>query len=669
MRFDRISIDLKYPKTPSGRPPKGVCGQPIAIAIDAHGLPSVPICARATFSSGFESQALNFSPLGNDSYELIAVPNETGVHSVMIACWENLEASRREGLRRKIDAGTVQTIDVADHYEFLRSKVTAISGVVAKSKWIGRLDDISAIKTRLGSAKKQLALLSEVLVELAMDRDHFSNENAWRYLGLAGYEELISIASLPSTEEEVSYINFSILVERERSASGFWYEMFPRSVGGFKGVIEQLPRLADIGVDVLYFPPIHPIGVTNRKGRNNTLHALEGDVGSPWAIGSVLGGHDSIEPTLGTLDDFKKCIVAAREHGMEIALDVAFQCSPDHPWLKEHPEWFVHRSDGSIAYAENPPKKYEDIVPINFFPAREKDRDALWSELHGVFEYWVGCGVEVFRVDNPHTKPIAFWEWVIHGIRKLNPNVVFLAEAFTRPKIMYKLAEVGFSQSYTYFTWRNTPLEVRSYVEELCSAPVVSYFRPNFWPNTPDILAGVLREGSRADFELRLMLAACLSPSFGIYSGYEFVENVPYSPTSEEYMNSEKYELKHRDFSQGSPLDVLLKTLTSFRRSHPAMQRVGNVQFLDVEGESFLAFLRFAPDRGDVCLVICNFDTTEVREGAFYLPAVLPGGLEYENLRGEDVLNGETYFFSRGHNFIRLDPTKMPGHLVSLTLV
>ncbi|MBV9661581.1 MAG: DUF3416 domain-containing protein, partial [Acidimicrobiales bacterium] len=371
-------------------------------------------------------------------------------------------------------------------------------------------------------------------------------------------------------------------VDRERAGAGAWYELFPRSYGGFKGVMSRVPELAEQGFDILYFPPIHPIGRTFRKGPNNTLEAGPEDPGSPWAIGSEEGGHTAISADLGTEEDLSALIAELEANGMELALDYALQCSPDHPWVHEHPEWFHHRPDGTIACAENPPKIYQDIYPLNFWPDKESDRWALWDACKGVIDHWISFGVKVFRVDNPHTKPVAFWEWVIAAVQRKHPDVIFLAEAFTRPHVMAKLAEVGFTQSYTYFTWRTVQHGtdgIWAYMEELAHGPKADYMRPNFWPNTPDILSGPLRNGPPSAFALRYILAATLTPSYGVYSGYEVYENRPASETNEEYLQSEKYEIKRRDFDQPGSLVPLFTEVNRIRRSHPAFRCLRTIRF------------------------------------------------------------------------------------------
>jgi len=436
-------------------------------------------------------------------------------------------------------------------------------------------------------------------------------------------------------------------VERERARSGAWYELFPRSWGGLAGVVEVVPALAELGFDVVYLPPIHPIGETNRKGRNNTEQAAPGDVGSPWAIGGPGGGHDAIHPDLGTEADLAALVDALRAHGMELALDLALQCSPDHPWLADHPEWFQHRPDGSLKYAENPPKRYQDI---HNFDWDTSDRTGLWNAIRDVVLRWCDAGVTAFRVDNPHTKPVPFWEWLIVEVRKRHPETVFLSEAFTRPAMSTLLAKAGFSQSYTYFTWKNTKAELVELVEQFRAwSP---YFRPNLWPNTPDILHATLQQGGRPAFECRLVLAATLSPSYGIYSGYEACENVPVRAGSEEYLDSEKYEV--RDRALDGPLLPLVRRLNEVRRAHPALTGAGleRLAWLETESEHLLGYARALGD--DVVLVVVNLDPYAVHEGL----CVVRGDLGLpEQLDVVDALTGEAYEWGT-RNYVRLGPGK-----------
>ena len=438
-----------------------------------------------------------------------------------------------------------------------------------------------------------------------------------------------------------------VAVERERARTGAWYELFPRSWGGLEGVTRVVPELAGLGFDVVYLPPIHPIGETNRKGRNNAERGAPGDVGSPWAIGGREGGHDAIDPELGSEADLAELVAALRAHGLELALDLALQCSPDHPWLAEHPEWFQHRPDGSLKYAENPPKRYQDI---HNFDWETRDRKGLWRAIRDVVLRWCDAGVTVFRVDNPHTKPVPFWEWLIAEVRKPHPETVFLSEAFTRPAMMTLLAKAGFSQSYTYFTWKNTKPELVELVEQLREwSP---FLRPNLWPNTPDILHAFLQQGGRPAFECRLVLAATLAPSYGIYSGYESCENVPVRPGSEEYLDSEKYEVRERRLD--GPLVPLVRRLNEVRRAHPALTGAGieRLTWLETESEHLIGYARSLGE--DVVLVVVNLDPYAIHDGVCVVPPALdlPGRFDVV-----DALTGESYDWG-GRNYVRLGPGK-----------
>jgi len=471
---------------------------------------------------------------------------------------------------------------------------------------------------------------------------------AWREAaaGLAN-EERHGLARLPKPLE--------VAVERERARLGAWYELFPRSWGGFAGVREVLPELAELGFDVLYLPPIHPIGVTNRKGRNNAETAEPGDPGSPWAIGSAEGGHEAVHPGLGTMADFETLVEAASQLGIEIALDFAIQCSPDHPWLREHPEWFRRRPDGTIKYAENPPKRYEDIVNVDWETAAT---EALWEGLREIVLGWCARGVRIFRVDNPHTKPVPFWEWLIAQVRSIYPDTVFLAEAFTRPAMMTILGKAGFSQSYTYFTWKNTKAELVDFVEQLRSWS--AFYRPNLFANTPDILHAYLQQGGPPAFVARLVLATTLSPSYGIYSGFEACENTPLRVGSEEYLDSEKYELKRRRL-QGRLLPLIAR-LNTIRRENPALHHLENITFLDTHTEHLLGYAKVAA--GNAVLVVVNLDPHAEREGL----AIVPGQLGLpDELPVVDLLTGKAYQWRTGRNFVRLPPGG--AHVMRLTQV
>jgi starch synthase (maltosyl-transferring) len=447
----------------------------------------------------------------------------------------------------------------------------------------------------------------------------------------------------------------TVEAERERARFGAWYELFPRSWGGFDGVREQLPKLAELGFDVIYLPPIHPIGVTNRKGPNNALVAGPEDPGSPWAIGSELGGHEAIDPGLGDVASFEELVESANALGIEIALDFALNCSADHPWLKQHPEWFHHRPDGTLKYAENPPKKYQDIYNLNF---DSEDWRGLWDALRDIVALWVERGVRVFRVDNPHTKPMPFWEWLITDIRAAHPDVIFLAEAFTRRAKLTALAKLGFSQSYTYFTWKNSRWELTEYVSELAYRDG-DYVRPNFFVNTPDILTEYLVDGGPPAFEARLVLAATLSPTYGIYSGFESYENEPVVPGSEEYKDSEKYQLRERRLD--GPLLPMVAKLNAARRANPALQFLSNITFLDTENDALIAYAKVTGD--NVVVTVVSVDPHHTQEGIVNVPAHLGTAPAF---KVRDLLDDQTYDWSIGRNYVRLAPGNRMAHVMRI---
>jgi starch synthase (maltosyl-transferring) len=463
-----------------------------------------------------------------------------------------------------------------------------------------------------------------------------------------------------------------VIVERERARAGAWYEMFPRSAtpdpsrsATFAEAQRLLPYVASMGFDVLYLPPIHPIGRSFRKGRNNTLTPDGADPGSPWAIGAAEGGHLAVEPGLGTIADFEAFVAAAKTHQLEIALDIAVQASPDHPYVEAHPSWFRQRPDGTIKYAENPPKKYQDIYPFDF---ESEDWPALWRELKGVIEFWIARGVAIFRVDNPHTKPFRFWEWALGDIRRAHPETIFLAEAFTRPKIMRHLAKVGFSQSYSYFTWRNTKPEIEEYFTELTRSEVREYMRPNLFANTPDILHAYLQKGGRPAFQIRLILAATLGASYGIYSGFELCENVPVRDGSEEYLDSEKYQIRPRDFSRVDSLAPLIARVNAIRRAHPALQFDHGLAFHETDNPQILCYSKRAPDGTDPVVVVVNLDAGHMQHGHVKLPLFDWGWPLDAIVEAHDLIADETYAWRGEWNYVRLDPATRVAHVLSLDL-
>ncbi|MDQ1704453.1 MAG: hypothetical protein QOF18_819 [Frankiaceae bacterium] len=462
--------------------------------------------------------------------------------------------------------------------------------------------------------------------------------------------------------------SWPLLVERERARYSAWYELFPRSEGAeldpprsgtLRTAAKRLPAVAAMGFDVVYLPPIHPIGTAYRKGRNNTLTPEPDDPGSPWAIGATTGGHDAIHPDLGTIEDFDAFVSEAGRNGLEVALDLALQCSPDHPWVREHPEWFNVRADGSIAYAENPPKKYQDIYPLNF----DKDFEGLSAEVLRVVNHWIDHGVRIFRVDNPHTKPVAFWEWLIAEVRTSHPEVIWLAEAFTKPPMMHLLAKVGFTQSYTYFTWRNERWELEEYLTEL-SRDTVDFLRPNFFVNTPDILHAYLQYGGPPAFKIRAVLAAMLSPSWGVYSGYELYEHVAVRPGSEEYLDSEKYALRPRDWAaaaaEGRSLAPFLTRLNEIRRAHPALHQLRNLRWHWPDNQQLLAFSKRSGD--DCVLVVVNLDPHGQNEAVLHVDLGALGLEPDETFEVHDELSGATWTWGE-HNYVRLDPFDEPAHV------
>jgi starch synthase (maltosyl-transferring) len=494
-------------------------------------------------------------------------------------------------------------------------------------------------------------------------------------IGPALDADLVAVVDAHPVRELVTATeDHQLLVERERARFSAWYEFFPRSEGAhqredgtwvsgtFRDAARRLPAVKEMGFDVVYLPPVHPIGTAYRKGRNNSLTPEPGDPGSPWAIGAETGGHDAIHPDLGTFDDFDTFVAEARANGLEVALDLALQCSPDHPWVKAHPEWFTVRVDGSIAYAENPPKKYQDIYPINF----DNDPDGLKQEVKRVVDLWIDHGVTIFRVDNPHTKPVWFWEWLIGEVRKTRPDIIWLAEAFTKPPMMHMLAKVGFTQSYTYFTWRNERWELEEYLTEL-SRETVDFLRPNFFVNTPDILHAYLQYGGPPAFKIRAVLAALMSPSWGVYSGYELFEHVAVRPGSEEYLDSEKYQYRPRDWEAaertGRTLTPYLTKLNQIRNAHPSLRQLRNLRWHFPDNEQIIAFSK---RQGDDCvLVVVNLDSHAVRESTVHIDIHALGFEPGELFEVHDEISGATWTWGE-HSYVRLDPFDEPAHVFSV---
>ena len=512
-----------------------------------------------------------------------------------------------------------------------------------------------------GSDAQRLGQLAQALQgpqELAQRRE----------LGIS--EELAQAMSAHPDRSHAAVLGreLAIVVDPVLARYSTWYELFPRSAapepgrhGTFRDCIARLPAIAAMGFDVLYLPPIHPIGRIQRKGPNNTLEAGPDDPGSPWAIGSAEGGHLAIHPELGSEEDFRALVAAAREHGLEVALDIAFQCAPDHPYVTEHPDWFQWRPDGTVQYAENPPKKYQDIYPFDF---ENPDWQGLFKELKQIFLHWIGQGITVFRVDNPHTKPFALWEWLISGVKEAHPETIFLSEAFTRPRVMHRLAKLGFSQSYTYFTWRNTRHELTEYFTELTQHPSREYFRPNAWPNTPDILPEYLQLGGRPAFMTRLVLAATLSANYGIYGpAYELLENTPRTPGSEEYLNSEKYEIRFRDLSQPHSLGAFISRVNRIRRTNPALHENWNLRFCPVDNDALLCYYKATEDRSNIVLAAVNLDPHHTQSGWVDLPLDALGIGHDSTFQVHDLLTDQRFLWHGARNFVQLDPARSPAHV------
>jgi starch synthase (maltosyl-transferring) len=637
--------DLR-PSTPHGYPAKAVVGErvPVSASVfrDGHDV----LAARVVLRRGKEVVfSAEMSDEGNDEWSGWVEAEEVGAHELVVEAWTDRYATWARKAAVKLAAGQDTSVEIAEGAALL-SEWELLSGWRAEASGDGAnavaaalaalRDEGAGQAARLGPALS--AAVAEVLKGPALARD------------------LTCSAPAP------------LWVDRERAGFAAWYELFPRSLGGLRATAKEVPRLAGLGFDVLYLPPVHPIGHTFRKGRDGSVFAGPGDPGSPWAIGSEEGGHTAIHPELGTFEDFDYLVRTAAEHGMEIALDYALQCSPDHPWVKEHPEWFHHRPDGTIAYAENPPKKYQDIYPLNFWPAKDSDRVALWTACKEVLDFWCERGVRIFRVDNPHTKPFVFWEWLLAAVRAERPDVIFLSEAFTRPKVMARLAEVGFTQSYTYFTWRTSqygPEGLRTYVEELAHGPLADYMRPNFWPNTPDILSGPLRNGPPSAFALRYVLAATLAPLYGVYSGYELYENEPASPDNEEYAHSEKYELKCRDFSRPGSLATLFAAVNQLRRRHPAFARLRSIRFHGSDNPAVMAYSKSSDAGDDIVLVVVTLDPWVTQEATLDLDMGALGLSTGASFEAHDELSGETYTWGP-HPFVRLDPYRRVAHILEV---
>jgi starch synthase (maltosyl-transferring) len=626
----RITIDDVRPRTPTGAfPAKAVVDVDVPVSAtifrDGHDL----LAGRARLRL-VGAKAWHDTPLvhvGNDHWEAVVAPTTVGRHQLVVEAWTDRFATWRHDVEIKHAAGDDIALELEEGAHILESLVSKVPKA-----------ERPLVREAIDTLRRESCAL-HVRLDAGVD------------LEVARAVEGIPTSDLTKTAP------MPLWVDRPRAEFGAWYEHFPRSEGGFAGAAKRLPAIAEMGFDVVYLPPIHPIGTTARKGRGGTLVAGPDDPGSPWAIGGPAGGHDAIDPALGTLDDLKRYIADGADHGLEIALDYALQCSPDHPWVTEHPEWFHHRPDGSIKYAENPPKKYQDIYPINFWPERDADRVALWEACDAILEHWIEVGIRIFRVDNPHTKPIAFWAWMLPRVQERHPDTIFLAEAFTRPAVMSKLAEIGFTQSYTYFTWRNEPWELRDYVDEVAHGPKADYMRPSFWTNTPDILSGPLRDGPPSAFFMRFVLASTLVPTYGMYSGYELFENEPASETNEEYRSSEKYEIKHRDWDRVESMAPFIARVNEIRRRHPSFQRLRDIRFHESDNDRFLVYTRGHATAGDLVLIVVNTDPLHAQETTLRLDLDACGVPWDGHYTVTDELTGDEFEWSGPNPYVRLDPS------------
>ena len=641
----RVVIEAVSPEVDGGRfPSNRSLGERVAIEADvfADGHDALACVMRYRHQSEASWTELPMAALGNDRWRAEFTVTELGRYLYTFEGWVDRFLTWRLQLAKRVAAGQ----DIAAELEVGARLVEAAAGRAQGA-------DSAAL------LKHAAALRSAAIAGNAPHPDPLP----------LGERELFALMDrYPDRSEAVSYPReLELLVDPVRARFSAWYELFPRSAGEpgrhgtFRDVVRRLPYVASMGFDVLYMPPIHPIGSTNRKGANNGVKALPGEPGSPWAIGSGEGGHKSIHPELGTLDDFRHLLHAADEHGLALAFDLAFQCSPDHPYIREHPEWFRHRADGSIQYAENPPKKYEDIVPFDFECEAWR---ALWAELLSIVQYWIDQGVRIFRVDNPHTKPFAFWEWLIAEVKRDQPDAIFLAEAFTRPKVMYRLAKAGFTQSYTYFAWRNSVWELTQYFSELTQAPVRDFFRPNLWPNTPDILTDYLQHGGRPAFAARLVLAATLGASYGIYGpAFELCEARAKEPGSEEYLDSEKYQLRSWPVDSPESLKELITLVNEIRHENLALQSDRGLRFHPTENESLLAYTKSTADLADVVLTVVNLDPHHTQSGMVTLPLRVLGLDGDKSYQAHELLSGARYMWNGPRNYVEINPHAAPAQI------
>jgi starch synthase (maltosyl-transferring) len=641
----RVVIEGVSPEIDCGRfPIKRIVGEAVVVEADVFADGHDQVACQVLYSRGGDKQwqSSPMTPLGNDRWRGAFSVAKAGRYQYTIEGWIDHFQTWRDGLAKRIAAGQDVHVDLligAELMEAAAARATAEDAGRLR-QWARRIREEKDIPTATSLA------LDEELIR-----------------AVRRYPERQSAARCEKP--------LAVVVDREKATFSTWYEVFPRSCspqtgrhGTFRDCEAWLPYIASMGFDVIYLPPIHPVGRAFRKGKNNSVVAGPDDVGSPWAIGSQEGGHTSVHSELGTLEDFRHFVSQATEHGLEVALDIAFQCTPDHPYVKQHPEWFRKRPDGTIQYAENPPKKYHDIYPLDF---ESRDWWALWNELKRVFQFWIDQGVRIFRVDNPHTKAFSFWEWVIAEIKKDHDDVLFLAEAFTRPHVMYRLAKLGFSQSYTYFTWRNTKQELTDYFTELTQTEVGEYFRPNLWPNTPDILAEFLQIGGRPAFMIRLILAATFGASYGIYGpAFELCENMPVQAGSEEYLNSEKYEIKHRDLHFEWSLKDLIARINRIRKENPALQRNRNLRFHSTDNPMLICYSKTTDDLSNAIVAIVNLDPFQRQTGSVHLDLAALGLTAERAFPVHDLLGEGRYMWQGSRNYVELTPESLPAHILRI---
>ncbi|MBS1658831.1 MAG: alpha-1,4-glucan--maltose-1-phosphate maltosyltransferase [Bacteroidetes bacterium] len=636
----RVYIDNVYPEIDGGKYPiRRVPGEIVEVEADVFADGHDLVCARLLYRH-FSEKKFSIAPMestGGERWKGSFEITKQGTYIYTIEAWLDHALSWQHTLKSRLAGKEKLDVELLHGVKFFQK-----------------------IKTKAAAKEKKSI---EDIIELFKDKKRY--DEAVKMALSTEAEQWIK--KYPDTGIFTRYKELSVWVDRKKAAFSTWYELFPRAAsnvahrhGTFKDVERLLPRLRDMGMDVLYLPPIHPIGKTHRKGKNNSLKARPDEPGVPWAIGDESGGHKAIHPELGTLEDFQSLVKKAAEHGMEIALDYALQCSPDHPYVKEHPEWFMWRPDGTAQYAENPPKKYQDVIPFNF---ETKEWETLWEELKSIVEFWMEQGVKIFRVDNPHTKSVYFWEWLISEIKKKDPDVLFLAEAFTAPKMMYHLAKIGFTQSYTYFTWRNSKAEMTEYMEELTKTELKEYFRPNFWPNTPDILPYHLQTGKESAYIARVFMGATLSSNYGFYGPvYELLVSDAL-PGREEYLNSEKYEIRNWDWDRDTRLKMAITSINKARMENEALQETNNVEFLNTQNDNLLAYYKQSRDGSNKFICIVNLDPNNKQWAFLQTPLEKIGKPEGQPFMVHDLMNDARYQWNKRWNYIELDPGILPCHL------